>query len=142
LPFNGGGSTPPAQNWQVIVTIMKGALAMQTTAGAGSTLILVMMPGNIQFPAVVTANCCASVQSGDAIAAHRAVIEAVDCKAPFVHNNNPASRIAKHSGRNTPGNQGEFERRRSTPLASQAPGTDHCSRTVTVSETVVFETWL
>jgi len=75
---------------------------MHTTAGAGLTSILVMIPGNTQFPAAVTANCCASVQLGDVIAAHRAVSEAMDCSVPFVHNSKPPSKIAKQRGRNTP----------------------------------------
>jgi hypothetical protein len=102
FPPRDGGSTLPAQNRQVIVTIMKVEWATQTTAGAGVTSALLMMPGNTQLPAVVTANCWASVQLGDAIAAHRAVSEAVDCSTPCVHNRKPPSRMARQSGRKIP----------------------------------------
>src|SRR5665647_351906 len=75
---------------------------MHTVAGAGVTLTLLTTPGKIQFPAVVTANRRASVQSGEEIAAHRAVSAAVDCSTPFVHNSNPESNMPRHKGKNMP----------------------------------------
>jgi hypothetical protein len=61
-----------------------------------------MTPGKSQLAAVATANSGRFVQLLDPTAAQRAVSEAVDCNAPFVHINNPPLMIARHSGRNMP----------------------------------------
>jgi hypothetical protein len=59
-----------------------------------------MIPGNAQLAMVATAKVEMLLQLVDSIAAHRAVSEAVDCNAVFVHISNPPLKMARHSGRN------------------------------------------
>ncbi len=63
----------------------------QVVAAATVTLAVVIIPDPSQDDAKVTAYCWGFVQSGELIAAQRAVWLATDCNVPRVHNVTPIS---------------------------------------------------